>query len=73
MISPTVTTYKIWKSGTYLETLTTLREKLDALQVTDICWEPHKALRRYHPAYYIFLGLQKVRSIIEPYHSERVL
>ena len=57
------------------DSLHSVRERLDRLQISDVCWEPYVDHRAEHPFPNIawYSGCIKCGLVVEPYHPERVL
>ena len=57
------------------DSLQSVRERLDRLQSSDVCWEPYVDHRAEHPFPDIawYSGCIKCGLVVEPYHPERVL
>ena len=57
------------------DSLQSVREQLDRLQSSDVCWEPYMDHRAEHPFPDIawFSECIKCGLVVEPYHPERVL
>ena len=57
------------------DSLQSVREQLDRLQSSDVCWEPYVDHRAEHPFPDItwYSGCIKFGLVVESYHPERVL
>ena len=57
------------------DSLQSVRERLDRLQISDVCWEPYVDHRAEHPFPDIawYSGCIKCGLVVEPYHPEWVL
>ena len=64
-----------WRPHVISDSLQSVRERLDRLQISDVCWEPYGDHRAEHPFPDIawYSGCIKCGQVVEPYHPERVL
>ena len=64
-----------WRPHVIPDSLQSVRERLDRLQISEVCWEPYEDHRAEHPFPDIawYSGCIKCGQVVEPYHPERVL
>ena len=64
-----------WRPHVISDSLQSVRERLDRLQISDVCWEPYGDHRAEHPFPDIawYSGCIKCGQVVEPYHPKRVL